>query len=366
MRTEKERFYSTYSNLVQNFIKQIEKVDVRGIPEPHLPCIGSDYLKSNYKLAFFGKETKGWGDLKAFMNDAKVDPVKAIQRNEGEFDDLEFVDWTNNFKTSFWDFILQFLAVFYGISDMQALKINEKYYTLLRSFIWGNTNSIERYEVTAKGNEVPYDNWEKVKNASRIFDNPKYILEIYKPRVLFILNWDEDEKWLTGSGSFIGPEKIDDNLWYYHRRDTDTHVLWGVHPRYAAPNIGFPEYIDQMIETIKGKKAFLDGPSDEEYGRKKVEVEAKSSNAMIEKKEYLYRLADFLRSQSKVMSGGELADHLNRNRMFTEYGTPYGGGRGIYTLIRAAWNYYTSIGQNKKAEAIAESFVNEGSEYAYE
>jgi len=366
MTTEKERFYTTYSTLLKKFLKEIKGIDTTGIPEPHLPCIGADYLKSKYKLAFFGKETNGWGALKDFILDAKVDLLKALQRNEGEFDDLAFVDWTNNFKTSFWDFILKFLSVFYCINDVETLKNNKKYHTLLRSFIWGNTNSIERYEKIAKRNPVLYDNWKKIKESSSIFDNPKYILEIYKPNILFILNRDENEEWLTNTGNISGPDKVDENIHYYYKSNTKTHVLWLVHPRWAAPNIGFEKYIDQIIRIIKTKKVLVEIPSNDEYSSNNKEIKEERGNIMIEKREYLYRLSKFLKSENKVMSGSELVIHFNRNNILTEYGTQYGGGRGIYTLLRSTWNYYMSIGQKKKAKVIAESFVNESGDYAYE
>ena len=49
---------------------------------------------------------------------------------------------------------------------------------------------------------------------------------------------------------------------------------------------------------------------------------------MNEKKLYIWKLATFLHSQEMVMSGEELAEHLNRNQFLTIYGTEYQGGRG--------------------------------------
>ena len=39
-------------------------------------------------------------------------------------------------------------------------------------------------------------------------------------------------------------------------------------------------------------------------------------NSMNEKKIYIWKLATFLHSQDMVMSGEELAEHLNRNKLW--------------------------------------------------
>jgi len=61
-------------------------------------------------------------------------------------------------------------------------------------------------------------------------------------------------------------------------------------------------------------------------------------NKMNKKKLYIWRLASFLYQNDKVMSGEELAAHLNRNGFLTGYCEKYQGGRGTYTLIRETWH----------------------------
>lgn len=55
---------------------------------------------------------------------------------------------------------------------------------------------------------------------------------------------------------------------------------------------------------------------------------------MKEKKHYVWQLGAFLANQGMIMSGEELAEHLNRNSFLTNYGTEYKGRRGTYKLIR--------------------------------
>ena len=87
---------------------------------------------------------------------------------------------------------------------------------------------------------------------------------------------------------------------------------------------------------------------------------------MNEKKLYIWHLADFLSRHKMRMSGEELADHLNRNKFLTNYGTEYQGGRGTYTLIRETWNWLQNDLQlTEEAEKVAEAYVEPDGSYAY-
>lgn len=88
---------------------------------------------------------------------------------------------------------------------------------------------------------------------------------------------------------------------------------------------------------------------------------------MNRKKLYIWRLASFLRQNDMVMSGEELAAHLNRNNFLTGYGEQYKGGRGTYTLIDATWDWvHDELGLKDEAEAVAKAFVKPDGSYAYE
>lgn len=88
---------------------------------------------------------------------------------------------------------------------------------------------------------------------------------------------------------------------------------------------------------------------------------------MKEKKLYLWKLADFLNQNNMVMSGEELASHLNRNEFLTGYGTEYAGHRGTYTLIRETWQWLqVELEFPQEAEKVANAFVKPDGTYAYE
>lgn len=88
---------------------------------------------------------------------------------------------------------------------------------------------------------------------------------------------------------------------------------------------------------------------------------------MKEKKLYIWKLADFLYLNNKVMSGEELAEHLNRNDFLTSYGSEYAGGRGTYKLISETWHWLNDeLKFPKEAAKVATAFVKPDGNVAYE
>ena len=87
---------------------------------------------------------------------------------------------------------------------------------------------------------------------------------------------------------------------------------------------------------------------------------------MNEKKIYIWKLAIFLHSHNMIMSGEELAKHLNRNNFSTNRNTKYKGKRGIYKLIKQTWKYLSKdLKLKEEAEHVALAFVKENGNYAY-
>ncbi|MDD9859262.1 MAG: hypothetical protein OXU40_02300 [Nitrospira sp.] len=87
---------------------------------------------------------------------------------------------------------------------------------------------------------------------------------------------------------------------------------------------------------------------------------------MNEKKVYVWQLGSFLYDHGKVMSGEELAKHLNRNNFLTGYGKEYAGGRGTYKLIKVTWRWLNDeLGLPSEAEKVAEAFVKRDGSHAH-
>ena len=87
---------------------------------------------------------------------------------------------------------------------------------------------------------------------------------------------------------------------------------------------------------------------------------------MNEKRSYIWRLACFLQTNGMVISGEELAEHLNRNNFLTTYGAQYQGRRGTYTLIQSIHDWLkVELKMPNEAQHVALAFVKPGGGYAY-
>ena len=353
-----KNYKDIYTNLLKDFFARIDGVELEGISSIHIPSAGDLYDKAKYKIAFYGIETKGWGELKELKNIFLNNPSQALAWLDEDFKELAFLNWTNNFGNSFWNFILLFLAKFYNINDWKELKNNEDFRYILKTFIWGNTNSLEAYDVTAKSKGVDIKNWELIKKESKILDRPKYIIDSYKPNLLIILNWSENEKWLTDDYKVEG-KSIGDHLTYYYIEEKEIDVYWLAHPRWISANQGFENVINSILLDLQERKKI-------QVGNEILNSEPIQVKENIDKKEYIADLAMFLTKKNMKMSGYELSLHLNRNGIETDYGTSYAGGRGIYTLINSCYKNFDNEKDIEKAKAIANVFVKENGDYAYE
>ena len=90
-------------------------------------------------------------------------------------------------------------------------------------------------------------------------------------------------------------------------------------------------------------------------------------NDMNRKKLYVWQLAAFLNGNSMVMSGEELAAHLNRNNFRTGYGTQYEGARGTFKLIAETWSRVNrDLGLEDEAKKIALAYVKPDGTHAWD
>ena len=86
---------------------------------------------------------------------------------------------------------------------------------------------------------------------------------------------------------------------------------------------------------------------------------------MSPKKIFIKDLAAHLTNTKSVMSGPELAKHLNRNNIKTDAGSAYIGSQGTYALVKATYNKLISTGDSINANYVALAFVKEDGTYAY-
>ncbi|MCD8303304.1 MAG: hypothetical protein LUC86_00520 [Prevotellaceae bacterium] len=369
----KNRFISEYERAVEQFRDELLSDGIQpdiyqGMPEPHLPIVGKTYYEAKYQLAFYGIDTYGWGDLPDFLNKAKKSIEDAILSGQSSLDNQECLGWVNNSHNSFWDFIFQFLAVFYHVPLNEIME--KQHPEIIQSFVWGNTNAIERYTVSAQGAGVSEDIYDKVKRASKIFDGASRIINSVNPKVIIVLNWSEAEEWLTAfkDKTNVLKQELNDHFIYYYLRDSNTHIFWTAHPRWLSMKVGFKEQIQMIVGKFKEFNIWNELPPEQYTSLPTKEDIPTDKSSMEYKRGLIAKLATFLTETNTVISGGDLANIFNRNGIRSQYGEEYDPhGRGIYVVIKKTWEYFHGEkNDGSMAYNIARSFTNAAGEYAYD
>lgn len=377
----KERLREQYAPLVERFVKEVGELDLKGIPAPHIPIMGKDYVSAKYRMAFIGMETYGWEDMNIFLDSAKKYSGDAVFLMESTINNLEHLGWANNYHATFWGFVFKFIAKFYKVGFDDLVQKNA-YPELLRSFVWGNTNSIERYHITAESNAVNYETWEKVKKASICFDSLNNIVKSVNPKLFFVLNSSVDKDYIQSDdtvrklGIPVGNKKdvmrltVDEDrkIVYYYLRDDDVHIISMPHPTWMGLYSGFgiDSYVDIVIDLIHEYNIWDCLPESHEDWKGEAQVIDKSSMSF--KRVFLADLAASLMKNNLVMSGQELQKLFNMNSVLTLNGYAYSeeGGRGIHKLITKVWEYYYYEKKDyQTAYNISRAFVNQNGEYAW-
>lgn len=256
MKILKEKYIENYSPLWIDFINKLKDVNLCNCPEPHLPVFGDDYENSEYKIAFVGIDTVKACSLADCIN---YDISDALFMWEEEFSNLEFVDWEK--KYNFWKLIFNFLAAFYDIPVEELKSKSKRVEKILKSFIWANVNSIERFEVTSKNKGVKLEDWNKVKEASIVFDSAINIIKSLEPKIIVVTNWKTPNEWFNfGLESSLKFEDVNDNLRYGYIKETETHIFWTKHPRYLIINDYCDDVIVQILSLISKYKIYISYP----------------------------------------------------------------------------------------------------------
>jgi len=374
--TTREKLREEYACIVKSFVKNIKGLDTDGIPAPHIPIVGETYDQCAYKMAFVGMETYGWGNIKDFIEIAEKSPHDAVTKYEGWFHAGGMVEHSKN--GTFWGFIIAFLAKFYQIDEklLKSKRDDGTYHEILSSIIWGNSNAIERYHITAQKKGADLYAWKKVKEYSRAFDSINHIISAAHPKVIFLTYKNVDKNYILKDKDvhkeipetkYVYSNKPDENIdyRYYYLREQQTHVFVVPHPTWigAYSGIGFSKFIDSLIAAIKKYKIWSRFPlSEDDWKQQEI-----STSSSLYKYHLIADLASFLIDKDLRMTGEELQALFNKNNIKTSYGTKYSeeGGRGIHRVIKCVWKYFYNKGEQQIALNISRAFVGKNLHYTY-
>lgn len=379
----KQRLIEQYAPLIGQFLDDIKGLDVTGIPAPHIPIMGQNYEAAKYKMAFIGMETYGWTDLDSFVRVAKDDNGlnKLVTYEEQTINTLEYLNWIGNCTTTFWGFPLRFLSKFYKV-ELRYLIEEKEHPEILTSFVWGETNSIERYGVST-ANNVDYKVWEAVKRASICFDSANNLIKALSPKIIFVLYSGVDRDYISSDDAVremgvpvenrkrILTLDIDKDMKIRHHYlyEDDVHIIALPHPTWMGVWGGYSieQYVEKVIDLIERFQIWTELPNNPEDWKGKTTPINKSS--MDYKRKFIAELAETLMKNNIVMSGKDLQSLFNMNDIRKNDGGKYStnGGQGIHRVIANVWHYYYHTKQDyQTAYNIARAFVNQNGEYAYE
>lgn len=248
-----QQYTSVFSPLVETFYEQIKDLDVSGLPEPFLPLFGSGYAEADPRLLFIGIQTRGWGKLSNFIKRVQDKNNDRPIGESANLDHYSFGEGSSNSGMDFASFVLKFQAGFNGVANWNELKQGQ-HPELIRSLAWANTNVVEDYHVSAKGDDAAEEVWRKVKEAGNIFGGLATILKALAPQIVVICNWDCSQDWFTKGHSITKAVDVDDHVKYRFAEDSRTHIIQTAHPTWLRFN-GFDEYVEKCVALAKEKLA---------------------------------------------------------------------------------------------------------------
>ena len=374
----KQRLIEQYAPLIGQFLNDIKGLDLKGIPAPHIPIMGKSYEDAKYKMAFIGMETYGWTDINEFCEIANKSLNEAVTYDENSINSLVYLDWIGNCTTTFWGFSLRFLSKFYKV-ELRDL-IEKKYPEILTSFVWGETNAIDRYGVSTAKN-VDYKVWEAVKKASICFDSANNLIKSVSPKIIFVLHSGVDRDYISSDDAIremgvpvenhkrIRATDIDEDMKirHYYLYGDDVHIFSLPHPTWMGVYSGFTidSYVEKIISFIESFQIWKTLPKNASNWKGEV-VEDNNSSIQFKRK-IIADIAATLMKYNLKMSGKELQQLLNMKSILTQYGTDYAenGGRGVHKLISSVWQYYYNRKDFQTAYNISRAFVNQNGEPAW-
>ena len=374
---EYQKLYKECLTLFANDLLQDSQPEqYAGIPYAMLPAWGEHYDDSLLKIAFIGKETRGWwGEL----------PQQLKEINEGNFDksldmsefqNLDYLDWSSRTRYTFWGFILYMLSAVYGVQNWEVLK-RGNFVHILKSFLWGNVFAVETWQsggINKKAvNQAAFHRAHVA--ADKYFNDYKLIYDLKQPDITFLLCRDPkvdhflrhiDKELLPQVSPYV-------TMW---RTKENKLIIRMPHPgwfRYSGTGM---RELESMVEAIRRTlhenglfarlQSFMDlGNHDEDVHRMIHALFAKCREIAPTTREAIKCIAIELSKQNSQMTARRLFTMLNQYGYRTSYGTEYACGRGSYRAVSCAYKYYEHKGDEQVCEAIARAFTKPDGTYAY-
>jgi hypothetical protein len=255
-------FFGELENVCQTLV---ETSLPDNFPSVFIPHIMPEYFNADKKIFYFGRDTYGWIPKREMLEYYSNNNLQGfINQTKSEFiHDYGFLEYNNNSSSGFWTLAMRLHLKLKGVDETLPISNNfplDKY-NLINDFGYGNTNSIELESTLKKWggdesksissiwNNIDSEDYHKIKKASKKLDKLKHTIDAYHPDLVFIFNWDCNEKEFLEGLEYIEEKHdfIDGHFWTYFIPKYNTHVIWTVHPN----NLKFKSMnANDLIEII--------------------------------------------------------------------------------------------------------------------
>lgn len=360
----KMRYLAHYAPLARELSDSLVSADLKEIeklPQPFFPLFGSCYERSALKIIFIGQDTRGWGNTSEFLKNPEDD----LNNKLDMFDSLAFRSWGKTTHT-FFGFAMALLASVHGIKEWNVLKY-KGHEDILRSFAWGNANSVELFESITKYNPgVPFETWHHAHQASRTINRFAHIHKSLTPRVVILTTHKIIKEDYFKGYHLIQVPSPNTMIEHFKISGNEIDVFQTRHPN-SMRHVGSPRDIlislRRVLEEHNLAPTFPDFSKDAESAEEISGYLAKNCPTSENKYDFVTWVADELSKRGACMSVPCLAALVNQVGYKTNYGTEFSGKRGTYRLVRGAYNRQS---QNQEAaDKIALAFRKPDFTYAY-
>lgn len=375
MTSLEKRYVDYYTPLVQDFVREaseLEHPEVPGLPEPFLPAFGPQYEKSAMRLVVIGRDTRGWGDIRTFLEAERLKPGIKVRETIEYFAKKPFTEWGSR-ESHFWGFAMMLLGVLHGREDWGAMR-HDEFSGILDSFAWGNTNAVELYGSCEPTTKVSRAYWEAVRKAGEPLNRFRHLVETMCPRVAILMN-----RQMNFPAYFEGysPEERyrDGRFVHYYLPEADVNVFHVPHPGSMNRIEGTDEFRDRLKEIMVRNGFAAEFPeflSDSNDHLPVIDWLLRNSPPRepgFNKFDFVSWVAEELAKRQTFMSVTTLIGLLNARGETTNRGAPFvPENQGPYKLVSATYHRFEGLGTaegERRAHNIAIAFRKPNFEYAY-
>ena len=247
----------TFEPLLDKFCQETINLDIGdNFSSIFLPHTMSEYDKAERKVFYFGRDTNEWTATKILYDKYKNNKLDDyISQTDEWINDYGFLKYNNNKAYGFWTLAMRLHLCLKGVKEKVSISknIDGKHLEMLNDFGYGNTNAIEVEEslkIQGVWKDLDKEKYSELKSRSKPFDKLVHTIKAYKPDLVFIFNWACNEK-IFLEGLQYEEQKlpyVNNQVWTYNLPETNTKVIWTLHPR-RLPFEGFN--VTELIDIIE-------------------------------------------------------------------------------------------------------------------